>query len=139
MNTKTSQKQEAQVPSLVEILADIPDFRKARGVRYPLSALLTLSCVAMMCGYTSQSAIAEWGHNYGKAWLKRLGISRAQAPSQSTLHRVFAGVDVTLLEARLADWANMVLDRMCRLHKGANVREWEYQALAVDGKTLRGS
>lgn len=141
MNTKTSAEvgAQVQVPSLVEILADIPDFRKARGVRYPLSALLTLACVAMMCGYTSQSAIAEWGHNYGKGWLKRLGIARAHSPSQSTLHRVFAGVDVALLEGRLADWAHLVLDKMCRVRKPSSMAEWEYQALAVDGKTLRGS
>ena len=44
---------------LVEILAEIPDFRKAKGKRHSLSAILALACAAMMCGYQSYGAIAE--------------------------------------------------------------------------------
>jgi hypothetical protein len=33
---------------LVEILSKIPDFRKEKGKRHPLSAILALACVAMM-------------------------------------------------------------------------------------------
>ena len=33
---------------LIEILSKIPDFRKEKGKRHPLSAILALACVAMM-------------------------------------------------------------------------------------------
>src|SRR5438552_17760976 len=98
MNTSTSTI-EIKVPSLVEILDEIPDFRKARGLRHPLPAILTLACAAMMCGYRSQNAIAQWGSNYGERWLHLLGFTQSKAPSQPTIHRIFDGVDISLLEA----------------------------------------
>jgi hypothetical protein len=44
------------VRPLIEILSEIPDFRKSKGKRHQLSAILAMACVAMMCGYN----IALW-------------------------------------------------------------------------------
>jgi DDE_Tnp_1-associated len=44
---------------LIEVFVDIPDFRRPRGKRHPLSAILALSYCAMLCGSRSYGAIAE--------------------------------------------------------------------------------
>lgn len=125
MNTKI-------VPSLRDALAEVPEFRQAQGRRYELVPLLLLCCVAMMCGCRSQLAIAEWGTNYGRRWLSRLGIKRRRGPSQPTLHRIFKGLDHEQLEQAVSRWAALVLDSCPPLKD-------ELEAIALDGKTLCGS
>jgi hypothetical protein len=80
----------AQPHPLIEVFSDIADFRKSRGKRHPLAALLALSCCAMLCGYRSYSAIAEWGRNYGTAIAQALGFTH-NTPCAATLHTIFRG------------------------------------------------
>ncbi len=118
------------VPPLAEVLADIPDFRAARGKRHGLLPMLLLVCVATLCGARSQAAIAAWGRDYGPPWLRRLGFTKGYGPSQATLCRLFQGVAYAAIEAALRQWAERVMARAAR---------GELEGVAVDGKTLRGS
>ncbi len=91
-----------------------------------------LCCVAVMSGARSQSAIAEWGHNYGSRWLMRLGIHRRRGPSQPTLHRIFKALDGVRLEHCVTRWSEQVLAACA----GTDAAP---EALSIDGKTLRAS
>jgi predicted transposase YbfD/YdcC len=122
----------AQPPPLIEVFAEIPDFRRCRGKRHPLPAMLSLACCAMLCGYRSYSAIAEWGHNYGTRIAQALGFTH-NTPCAATLHTVFRHVDRDTLEAKLGAWAEQVVVSLPPAPSASEA------AIALDGKTLRGS
>jgi predicted transposase YbfD/YdcC len=116
---------------LIEVLAEIPDFRSTRGKRHPLAAILALTCSAMLCGSRSYTAIAEWGRNYGARLMCALGLTR-QPPCAATLHTVLRRVDRAEVEAKLGAWAEGLLS-------GTPPLPDTTEGIAIDGKTLRGS
>ena len=122
----------AQPKPLIEVFAEIPDFRRRQGTRHPLAAIFSLACCAMLCGYRSYSAIAEWGRNYGTGIAHALGLTH-QTPCAATLHTVFRHVERNTLEAQLGAWAEGVVATTPPAPSAGDA------AIALDGKTLRGS
>ena len=110
---------------LLQALAKVADFRKSRGKRHPLVAILALGCVAALCGACSLTAISQWGRHHDAKLLARLGFTHWPGPSVATLHRVFSKLDVVSLEQALTDWWRTWLPAL--------------GPLAIDGKTARGS
>jgi hypothetical protein len=103
----------------------VPDFRKLKGKRQPLAAILGLACAAALGGARSLTAISQWGREHNSAVLAHLGFSHFPGPCVATLHRTLRGLDVQALEKVLTEWLQMALSV-----KGG---------LALEGKTLRGS
>ena len=122
-----------EVPSLVSVLGQLPDPRQRRGRRYPWTALLLLTLVALLSGANSQRAMARWGALVGERYRQALGFPGRRRPSLTTLHRVFRQVPVTDLETSLGQWVTAV--RAAARHAG---RRW-LDGIAIDGKTLRGA
>jgi len=116
---------------LIEIWAEIPDFRSNHGKRHPLVAILALACSAMLCGYRSYTAIAEWGRHYGEHLVRALGF-RHRSPCAATLHTVLRYVAREAVEAKLGAWAEGLLGEAPGPQGGED-------AIAIDDKTLRGS
>jgi len=110
----------------------MPDFRKPRGKRHPLAAIFALACCAMLCGARSYSAIAEWGRNYGTRIAQALGFTHG-TPCAATLHTIFRHVNREEFEAHLGTWADSVVGSLPAAPETPEV------AMALDGKTLRGS
>jgi hypothetical protein len=126
-----------QALALVDVLADIPDFRQSQGKRYSLTAVLSLTVAAILCGYKSYSAIAEWGRHYGQHLVQALGFASQKTPCAATLHTILSRLGKELLEARLAQWADSLMPEEDDTLPG--LPTLEERALATDGKTLRGS
>jgi DDE family transposase len=113
--------------SLFDVLAEIPDPRKPRGLRHPLSAILSLAVLAMLTGCKSYQAIAQFGRDKGKSLAWALGFRRGKTPAKSTFSEIFRALDIAAFEETLARWIRS------RLPQGQEL------LLALDGKTARGS
>jgi len=90
-----------------------------------LGAVLALAVCAMLCGARSLYAISQWGRDQGGATAQALGFTRERTPAVSTLHRIFSQLDRESFERALGGWL-----------QGRGLHQTE--AVAVDGKTLRG-
>jgi predicted transposase YbfD/YdcC len=121
----------------MDVLCDITDNRQAQGKRHSLSAILALSIAAMLCGYRSYSAIAEWGDNYGKQFLTALGFTKGVAPCAATLSNVYRRLNKEELESKLGHWAEGLI-HLTQAEEQQQQQEAGEQ-VCVDGKTLRGS
>jgi predicted transposase YbfD/YdcC len=123
-------------PDLVAALAEVPDPRKARGVRHRLVTVLAAAVCAVLAGARSYVAIAEWAHDLPVSVRLRLGIGR-RAPSESTFRRVLRCVDAQALDQIVSGW---LAERAARQPAGGQpVGEVGIRAIAVDGKTARGA
>lgn len=116
--------------ALIDVFSSIPDFRQSRGKRHPLPAILALASAAMLCGYRSYSAIAEWGRNYGQSLAHALGFTHGKTPCAATVHTIFSLIDKQILESKLGEWAEAII---------GDKSNDELEAQSIDGKTLRGS
>jgi DDE_Tnp_1-associated len=114
-----------QRESLLAALGRVPDPRCRRGRRYELAPVLALAVCAMVCGARSLYAIAQWGREHREQACEALGIKRLTTPDAATFHRIFRRLDVGAFEQVLGGW-------LCT--RGLRAGE----AVAVDGKTLRG-
>jgi hypothetical protein len=112
---------------LIEELATVADPRSRKGRRHPLTSILALTTVAILAGMKSLEAIAPFGRDHGPPLAHALGFTRGKTPNKSCLSKLFRRLDVAALEEALGRW---ILGRV--QHHG-----WD--AIAIDGKTARGS
>jgi predicted transposase YbfD/YdcC len=112
-------------------LQALPDQRARRGVRYPLPMLLIVALLAKLAGQCHLRAIAEWAALRAEDFATMFQFPRATMPHPVTWSRVFGtAVDLAALEQIL---------RECLHPPELDVPDRASIALALDGKTLRGT
>jgi len=111
---------------LFERLGQVVDPRQRRGVRHPLQSILAIAACAVLSGAVSICAIAEWAMHLSAEQMRRFGSRRPSAPSERTFRRMLGAVDAAAFDRVVGQWAEEHCESVGR-------------ALAIDGKTLRGS
>jgi predicted transposase YbfD/YdcC len=125
--------QQAETPHLLAYLASIPDPRAPRGHRHPLIAILAMAAAAVLAGARSMTAIAEWAADTPQSVRAALGARRESpdhysVPAETTIRRALGRLDPQALATAIGAWLG---DR--------DRPQQRRQAIAVDGKTLRGA
>ena len=116
---------------LLDVLAQVPDPRDARGVRYSLMALLAVAILATAAGMRSYAGFATWAASAPQDVLAQLGI-RYRRPSEKTFRTVLSRLDAADLDRRLGAYFTALAVAQSAVGDALLV-------VALDGKTLRGA
>jgi len=101
-----------EIHSLVETLRrQLPEFRRAQALGYPLAGMICLIVMAMATGVRQgPDDLEKYADSLSQPQLRALGFrqdwrtGRHRCPKKTTFTRVLAGVDAPVLERVLLDW-----------------------------------
>lgn len=115
---------------LLDYLAFLTDSRKKRGIRHSQVSILAVAICALLSGAKCFLAVGEWAASLNQEMLKRLGcryndrLEKFVPPSEKTLRLALKRANGNEVDDIIGQW----------LYSQSQDR-----AVAVDGKTLRGS
>ncbi len=121
-----------QLDSLLELFKELKDPRRGHGLRHPQAFVLACAAVALLMGAGGYEAFEDECKKLTQRQLRALGCRKDpktklyRPPSDSTFFRVINRLDAAAFDLRVGEW--MMGQEISIL-----------QALAVDGKCLRGS
>ncbi len=87
--------------TLFKCLEQVPDPRRARGVRHPFQAILRLTLLGLVCGQTTMAHIALITRMNWPLLREPLGFHRDHPPHTTTISRTLAGVRYELFQGAL--------------------------------------
>ena len=111
---------------LVAVFSQIPDPRKARGVRHPFSGIVSLVFLGLLGRITEMAVVVRWAKTHWDELKGPLGFTRDEPPCDTTISRALAGLSLGEFRQAFTAWLNAALVNL----------EGRWVA-AVDGKTSR--
>lgn len=115
--------------SLLAYVSQVPDPRGRQGLRHPLPAMLATVVCAVLCGARSYQAIVQWLHLQPVSTWHRLGYKRIP-PKSTCFEDLLPEISADALAEALSRWVQDGLELSL---------DEELSAVALDGKTLRGT
>jgi len=116
--------------SLLEVLRSVPDHRRREGKRFDLATVLLYAILAVVAGANSYRQMHEFIRIHRQRLNEAFGLELPYSPSYTGLRLILQGVDAEALESAFRRHA-------VSLPTPPAVEG--LTAIAVDGKTLRGS
>ena len=119
------------LPSLLEVPAQVPGFRHARGRRHKLPTVLAICVLARLASKVGGDATSRFAQGMPQEHLAALEARRERfsarfiPPSRATIHRVIVLADSDEVQAAANNWV--------QAH-----RLPDHAALAADGKRING-
>ena len=115
---------------LTTFLQEVADFRRPQGQMYELHHVLLFSIFALLCNAKSYRDISRFISVHFRVLKAHFGLRWKKAPAFTTVRNIIKGVDKQELEAAFRGFTQSLVQY--------NTTE-TLLAIAVDGKTLRGS
>ena len=115
---------------LLELLAEIPDPRRAEGKLYTLHYVLLFSILAIVTGGNSYRGIVTFIDVHRQRLNAAFGLTWRRAPAHTAIRYILQGLDPAAVE--------VVFRRHAALLQAARAIPGQ-GSIALDGKTLRGS
>ena len=115
---------------LLDVLADVPDPRRAQGQLYKLPYVLLFAILAIVTGCNSYRGIVTFIDVHRRKLNAAFGLSWHRAPAHTAVRYILQGLDPAGVEAAFRRHAALL--QAARAAPG-------HGSIALDGKTLRGS
>jgi predicted transposase YbfD/YdcC len=123
-----------QYTTLIDVLKHLPDPRKRKGRRHRWLTLLCLIVAALASAQRTPRAIARWVHSHREELFAVLPPSVSRLPSDATLRRALAQLDVAILEQALTVFQPPTSPSEPPPEPPVDT----LHGVAIDGKALRG-
>jgi len=123
-----------QYTTLVDVLKHVPDPRKRQGRRHRWLTLLCLIVAALASAQRTPRAIARWVREHREELFAVLPPSVSRLPSDATIRRTLALLDVTRLEQALSAFQPVTVPPPEAPARPPDA----LQGAALDGKAIRG-
>ena len=115
---------------LLDMLADVPDPRRAEGKLYGLPYVLLFSILAIVSGCNSYRGIVTFVDVHRRRLNAAFGLNWRRAPAHTAVRYILQGLDPVAVEAAFRRHAALL--QVAHTTPGQGT-------IALDGKTLRGS
>ena len=87
----------------------LSDPRDARGVRHPLSSIVSLVFLGLLARITEMAVVERWAKTNWDELKEPLGFTRDKPPCDTTISRALAGLSLSEFREAYALWLNTAL------------------------------
>jgi len=106
---------------LLDVLADVPDPRRAEGKLYKLPHVLLFSILAVVAGCNSYRGIVTFVDVHRRRLNAAFGLNWRRAPSHTAIRYILQGLDPAGVEARAVQRCWMACIESALLHTRGEV------------------